>query len=498
MIPILAPAEIKNVENKISLDPKGKNLQKKAVEGVVNILTRLDPSKLIIVVGSGLNGEDGLLIGNKLKNNSSIEIEYFHSISAKSNSSNFSLAKKLNIDLKDINEYKTSNKSGNIIILDCLLGISAKLPMRPDISRNLEFINKLSVKLDAKIISLDIPSGFDPNTGFQDKNTLNASHVIFLGYQTTGTLKDPSLFTSTSHIDIGIEKKDINELDIKCTQAIDFNFVREIFPKRGNNLYKGQFGSHLIIGGSEQYPGAALLSTKSSNIAGTGHTSVSTSSHILEKIINEVPEVTNFKFDLSENLDDSLSKFTSISIGVGLGISDKSKKIIDDLIYYLSNTKNNHKIVLDADALNILSEIENWWQNFKIPTLITPHIGEYKKLFGVKGSNISLDSIKSISDNTNLNILLKGANTIITTPNGIQKINTLANGGMSKPGMGDVLTGTIGSLASNNSISIENAAIIGVYVHSQSGLLAKEKYGATSMTASNVISFIPQVFKILE
>ena len=103
-----------------------------------------------------------------------------------------------------------------------------------------------------------------------------------------------------------------------------------------------------------------------------------------------------------------------------------------------------------------------------------------------------------ISDNTNLNILLKGANTIITTPNGIQKINTLANGGMSKPGMGDVLTGTIGSLASNNSISIENAAIIGVYVHSQSGLLAKEKYGTTSMTASNVISFIPQVFKILE
>ena len=74
----------------------------------------------------------------------------------------------------------------------------------------------------------------------------------------------------------------------------------------------------------------------------------------------------------------------------------------------------------------------------------------------------------------------------------------MANGGMSKPGMGDVLTGTIGSLASNDSINIEDAAIIATYVHSQSGLLAKEKYGSTSMTASNVISFIPQVFKILE
>ncbi|MBM01390.1 MAG: NAD(P)H-hydrate dehydratase [Chloroflexi bacterium] len=498
MIPILYPAEIKNIENKINLSSKRNDLQKKAVEGVVNILTRLNPSKLIVIVGAGLNGEDGLLIGSKLKNISSIEIEYFHSISAKSKSKNFNLAKKLKIDLKNINEYKISNKSDNTIILDCLLGISANLPMRSAISNNLEFINKLNSKLDAKIISLDIPSGFDPTTGLQDKNTLNASHVIFLGYQTIGTLIDPSLFTSTSHIDIGIEEKDLNELGIKYTQAIDFNFVKSIFPKRKNNLYKGQFGSHLIIGGSEQYPGAAILSSKSSNIAGTGHTSISTSSHLLEKIIKEVPEVTNFKFNLSENLDDSMSKFTSISIGVGLGINDKSKNIIDDLIYYLSNTKNKHKIILDADALNILSEIENWWQNFKIPTLITPHIGEYKKLFRVKGSEISLDSIKSISDDTNLNILLKGANTIISTPNGIQKINTLANGGMSKPGMGDVLTGTIGSLASNNSINIENAATIGVYVHSQSGLLAKEKYGATSMTASNVISFIPQVFKILE
>ena len=90
------------------------------IEHSVSIMKDAGVKKLIVVVGSGLNGEDGLLIGNKLKNNSSIEIEYFHSISAKSNSSNFSLAKKLNIDLKDINEYKTSNKSGNIIILDCL------------------------------------------------------------------------------------------------------------------------------------------------------------------------------------------------------------------------------------------------------------------------------------------------------------------------------------------------------------------------------------------
>ena len=498
MIPILNPAEIKKVENKINLISKEKALQKKAVEGVVNILTRLNPSKLIVVIGAGLNGEDGLLIGNKLENEGSInEIEYFHSINSKSKSNNLNLANKLGIDLSEINKYKIINKTNNTIILDCILGISGKLPMRPDISKNLEFINNLSVKLDAKIISLDLPSGFDPNTGLHDKNTLNSSHVIFLGYQTIGTLKDPSLFTSTSHVDLGIKKQDIEEQDINCAQAIDFNLARNIFPERKDNLYKGKFGSHLIIGGSEQYPGAAILSSKSSNISGTGHTSISTSSILLKEIINETPEVTNFKFDISKDTDDSLSKFKSISIGVGLGVNEESIKITKNLMHYLSSTNNIHNITLDADALNILSEIENWWEKFKTPTLITPHIGEYKKLFKIEG-DISLESIKTISKNTNLNILLKGANTIITTPNGTQKINTLANGGMSKPGMGDVLTGMIGSLASNDSINIEDAAIIATYVHSQSGLLAKEKYGSTSMTASNVISFIPQVFKILE
>ena len=499
MIPILNPTEIKKVENEINLQSDEKKLQKMAVEGVANILTNLNPSKLIIVVGAGLNGEDGLLIGNKLENESSInEIEYFHSINSKSKSNNLNLAKKLGIDLNEINKYKVKSKIDNTIILDCILGISAKLPMRPDISKNLAFINNLSQRLEAKIISLDLPSGFDPNTGLHDKNTLNSSHVIFLGYQTKGTLKDPSLFTSTSHIDLGIKEKDITEQGIDYTQAIDFSLVKKIFPKRNNNLYKGKFGSHLIIGGSDQYPGAPILSSKSSNISGTGHTSISTTTTLLKEIIKETPEVTNFKFDLLNNQGNSISKFTSISIGVGLGVNKESVKIIQDLMDYLSTTKNMHKITLDADALNILSKIEKWWEKFKVPTLITPHIGEYEKLFNVKKDDISLESIKTISKNTNLTILLKGANTIITTPDGTQKINTLANGGMSKPGMGDVLTGMIGSLASNYSINIEDAAIIGTYVHSQSGLLAKEKYGSTSMTASNVISFIPQVFKILE
>ena len=110
MIPILNPTEIKKVENEINLQSDEKKLQKMAVAGVANLLTNLNPSKLIIVVGAGLNGEDGLLIGNKLEDESSInEIEYFHSINSKSKSNNLNLAKKLGIDLNEINKCKVKH-----------------------------------------------------------------------------------------------------------------------------------------------------------------------------------------------------------------------------------------------------------------------------------------------------------------------------------------------------------------------------------------------------
>ncbi|MFL2677500.1 MAG: NAD(P)H-hydrate dehydratase, partial [Dehalococcoidia bacterium] len=193
----------------------------------------------------------------------------------------------------------------------------------------------------------------------------------------------------------------------------------------------------------------------------------------------------------------SFEKYTSISIGVRLGQNKYSKKIIFEFLEYIQSTKNIHNIIIDADALNILSTINYWWEKLPISTLITPHIGEFNRIYKFKNYDNIFEKVTNFSKLTKLCLLLKGPTTFISQ-NSELIINTAPNGGMSKPGMGDVLTGLIGGLASLPKIKVKDAAIIGTYVHSNAGKLARKFKGSTSMTASDVISFIPQVFKNLE
>ena len=147
--------------------------------------------------------------------------------------------------------------------------------------------------------------------------------------------------------------------------------------------------------------------------------------------------------------------------------------------------------------MNILSTINYWWEKLPISTLITPHIGEFNRIYKFKNYDNIFEKVTNFSKLTKLCLLLKGPTTFISQ-NSELIINTAPNGGMSKPGMGDVLTGLIGGLASLPKIKVKDAAIIGTYVHSNAGKLARKFKGSTSMTASDVISFIPQVFKNLE
>ena len=164
---------------------------------------------------------------------------------------------------------------------------------------------------------------------------------------------------------------------------------------------------------------------------------------------------------------------------------------------YINSTKIFLNIIIDADALNILSSINYWWECLPGSTLVTPHIGEFNRIYKFKNYESIFEKLTNFSKITRLCILLKGPSTLIAQNNEII-VNTAPNGGMSKPGMGDVLTGLIGGLASLPKIKVKDAAILGAYVHSEAGRLSRKIKGSTSMTASDVISFIPQVFKNLE
>ncbi|MAU56448.1 MAG: NAD(P)H-hydrate dehydratase [Dehalococcoidia bacterium] len=507
MIPVIEPSEIKILENHLLQKNEDNNLlQAKAVDGVVKLLKpRLSSySSLIILVGTGLNGKDGLLIGKKIQDDiEEIQVKFLSIASSKSSTNNLVIAESLNIPLEAADESSLNKLNmKNYLIIDAILGISSRLPMRPQISEKLKLINDLKLKTSSYLISLDLPSGFDPESGQSDPNTIVAEEVFFLGYQTSQTLSDPARFTSSQYIDLGVLEQDLSELNINNTQVITTTLANNIYPERSDALHKNRFGSHLIIAGSSKYPGAGILCARASNKSGAGYTTLASTSRIIEEAVAVVPEVMFISLtDIKENTDSFFSKidkYDSLSIGSGLGTSELSKIILSSLEEYLTNSSIDQNIVIDADALNILSEKTYWWESFPETTTITPHLGEIEKLAKIDKKNINLQVISSLAKDWKKIIVMKGPNTAVAFPDGSIKVNTKPNGGMSKPGMGDVLTGIIGSLASNPQIPLSDATALGVFIHSMAGKLARDKYGSTSMTSSDVISFIPQIFKYIE
>jgi len=501
MIPINFPKEIKKIEQRYLKSYKNKSLlQDKAVKEIANIVLSNKPKEVIIFFGPGMNGRDGLRAGKIISSNiGQKNVHFISCLEENSSKINLKFSDDEKIKILEFNKKfikdKLKNNKEKLIIIDAVLGISTSGRLRNELSKKIQNINKIfQENKSIKIYSLDIPTGFDPVTGINDVNTFKSHEIIMLGSQSMGSVINPSFFSKINYVDLGIKKNHLKKSS-NHIEALTIKIAKKNFIKRSEVLYKNKFGAHLIIGGSQRYPGAIVLSSRSSNMSGTGHTSVSTSENFIENIIKETPETTIFRPDFSDH--NLLKRYNSISIGVGLGQNKYSNKIVDEFLNYIKQTKNNHKVIIDADALNILSEKKYWWEKLPSSVLLTPHIGEFEKIYSFKKYEKVIDKLIKFTDKTGLCVLLKGPSTYISQKNNLI-INTSPNGGMSKPGMGDVLTGLIGGIASNPKVTIKNAAILGTYVHSMSGRFARKFKGSTSMTATDVISFIPQVFKSLE
>ena len=501
MIPILSPKEIKRVEKKYLIKSNNKSiLQHRAARGISQLIIEKNPSVVFIFFGPGMNGRDGLIAGKLIQKKIGGEnVQFVSCIEKNSSNKNLIFSKNENINVKEFDKKlltkKIKESKDTIIILDAIIGISSRGNLRSELSLKIKFLNSLCKKNDkVTIFSLDIPTGFDPESGLKDKNTFISDEIIILGSQLKKSILNPESFKKINYVDIGFKRSELKKQNFNF-EALTPNIIAEKFPKRPETLHKNKFGSHLIIGGSNKYPGAALLCSKSSNMSGTGHTAVLTEGSIAKKIIEKSPEITLFTSSFSE--EKYFKRFSSISLGVGLSQDEKSKEIINCFLNYINNTKNKHNIVIDADALNILSEIKYWWEKLPSTTILTPHLGEFNKIYKFKDYEDIFKKILNFTRKTNMCLLLKGPSTFIA--NGKEMvINTSPNGGMSKPGMGDVLTGLIGGIASYPKMKINDAAIIATYIHSNAGKLSRDYKGSTSMTASDVISFIPQVFKSIE
>lgn len=387
------------------------------------------------------------------------------------------------------------------VIVDAVCGTGFK----GELDENLQCIFECINSSKARVVSIDLPSGVHADSGKVAKGAVKADvtvtftskkpcHVIYPGLEHCGRV-----FVA----DIGIDISSVPISD-SVLEIPDFQTTRLCFPQRKKNTHKGTYGKLLAICGSESMPGAAALAVKAAVRSGVGLVKCVTPEKCILPIVSNAPECTFAPIQskpqyLNENdremLLEELKGADSCLIGCGMGVSDRTRQIIEIVI---ENAKC--PLVIDADALNCISENTDILKKVKSESIITPHPGEMARLIGCTTEDVQndrLETARSFSEKYNITVVLKGANTIISIPDTKIFVNETGNPGMACAGSGDVLAGIIGSLLAQGK-NVSDAVSCGVYIHGECGDRAEKKLSFTAMTPSDMIEMLPLLFIELE
>jgi len=444
-----------------------------------------------IFTGSGNNGGDGLAIARLLKAKD-FKVEVF-------------LVKggnKLSPDAAQNLEWLTLNSTVPIIeinssdqfpqiykddiIIDALFG--SGLTRQPDgiFAETIEYLNHCP---GAKI-AIDIPSGLSGENNTNESIGFNAHHTLTFQFPFLSFFfAENSNFVGQWHLlDIGLHPNIIHQLQTDWYLTGLENIVIKKRPEFGN---KGTFGHSLIFAGSTGMAGAAVLTSKACLRSGCGLVTVHVPYSLSNIIHSSFPEalVSNDEEKSFITSIPDISKFSAIGIGPGIGKDKKTQSLLIELI-----KKSEKPLVIDADALNIFALNKEWIKNIPKNSILTPHPGEFDRLFGASENNFErLIKQQYMSKELGVVIILKGRYTCISFPDGSCHFNPTGNAGMATAGAGDVLTGIIVSLLSQG-YEPQRAALTGVFLHGMAGDLAVEDLGQEALIASNIIQYIAKAF----
>ena len=270
------------------------------------------------------------------------------------------------------------------------------------------------------------------------------------------------------------------------------DYIRSLLRVRDPQSYKGTFGHALLYAGSYGMAGAAVLSAKACMRSGVGLLTVCTPPANNDILQISVPEAM-VRFTDDMYADSDLSRYSAIGAGPGLGKGDSQTVLLDKLLKNAACPS-----VLDADALNIISQNNYLLDYVPSGSVITPHPGELARLTG-KADNWNQMAEKAIAlaRSTGITVVIKGAPTVTVTPDGTAYINTTGNAGMATGGSGDVLTGIVLALLAQGYSATDSAAIA-VFIHGLAGDLAAQNLSQTAMTSADIISFLPQAWIKME
>jgi len=443
-----------------------------------------------IFCGSGNNGGDGLAIARMLLlTKCSVKVFILvgnhRSINFKVN-----LEKLLKIsqNVHFIDELSLNSINIEGVVIDALVGSGLTRSLSGKMADLVHFINQT----ENTVISIDLPTGLFSDSTSKGYVIIRASYTVcFQAMKLAFLMTENNQFVgNVQFLEIGLHQKFYDATET-IYNLIDSKIVRSILKPRNQFTHKYNFGHSILFAGSKNMMGAALLCAKACLRAGTGLVTLHTEEISQSIVPIALPEAIT---TTENNLEIILNKKTAIAIGPGLENSEKNKELLIDLL-----NVSTIPLVIDATALTILSKEKIVLNgSFKIPLILTPHTGEFEKLFG-KTSNdfetMKLSQRKAID--LNCTIILKGHHTLVAFSDGDCYFNSTGNAGMATAGSGDVLTGILTGLLAQG-YSSKNACILGIYLHGLAGDLAAKKISQESLIATDIIDSIGEAFKSIQ
>ena len=456
--------------------------------------------KVLCVCGNGNNGADGLAAARQLNENG-IEVHVVL-VGTSQGTDEYRLQKSIVSNLGiDCAEY-----DGNIdfseydYIIDAIFGIGLSRIIEGRYAQVIADINKAGENPYTKIIAVDIPSGISADNGQIMGIAVKADYTVTFGYNKTGIMFYPgaSYSGSVEVINAGFVTDDILHRKVGGFGSIftydDEDVGRLLVRKPDSN--KGTYGRTLIIAGSKNMGGAAILSASAAYRSGTGLVKVLTHEINKTALLCRMPEclISTYLDDMppAAELKADFEWAKSIAVGPGLSMNGVAAEITRCVL-----EREDKVRILDADALNIIAaEHIDYKGSNEGKIIITPHIMEMSRLTGKTVSDIKehmIESAKEYAIQHSCICILKDARTVVTDGQKVY-INCTGNDGMSTGGSGDVLTGLIAGMAAIG-LDAFDAACLSVYVHGKAGDLAAQQKGRTGMTASDIAEAIAYVLK---
>jgi NAD(P)H-hydrate epimerase len=487
-------------------------LMENAGRGLAEVITSTFPDirrkKIAIISGKGNNGGDGFVIARHLLNQG-IPVKVFLLTDPKSlrgdAESNFNIFQRMKgevIPVPSSKDYQKIKKSLEYfdLLIDGIFGTGLDAEVRGYYREVIEHLNSLQ----KPIVSIDIPSGLDANTGKPLGTAIRASLTVTFGLPKVGHLISPgSDYVGTLKvIDIGIPKRLVEEEKIQ-THLLEYEEIRRwlSIPRRPNT-HKGDYGHLLVIAGSVGKTGAAAMACEAALRMGAGLVTLA-----IPKSLNPIMEVKLTEV-MTEPLPEtpkqtlSLRAFNAILrlcenkkaviIGPGIGTYKETLSLVLKLIKTL-----DLPIILDADGLTSLATQPKTLLATKQPIILTPHPGEMARLMRSTIKEVQEDRIgvsRNFSQSHHLYLVLKGHRTLIATPKGEVFVNPTGNPGLASGGTGDVLTGMIGGLICQG-FDILPSLQTSVYLHGLAGDGVTQELGEKSLVATDLIKKLPSLLQ---